>query len=60
MSIGKVVVTVCCIAILVVSVTRFVQRGAEYEEACHSAGGVPFMPREGKICLHPDAVIKLK
>lgn len=32
----------------------------QFEADCRNAGGVPFQPRSGRICLHPSAVIKVR
>lgn len=37
-----------------------IKKTDEWRTACSEAGGVPYTPRDARICLNPTAIVELK
>jgi hypothetical protein len=44
----------------VLMIPYWVKKTDEWRTTCSEAGGVPYTPRDARICLNPTAIVELK
>jgi TRAP-type mannitol/chloroaromatic compound transport system permease small subunit len=37
-----------------------IEKTGEWRTACREAGGIPYTPRDSRMCLSPTAIVELK
>lgn len=45
---------------IVVLIPYSIKKTDEWRTICKEAGGVPYTPRDARICLNPTAIVELK
>lgn len=45
---------------IVILIPYSIKKTDEWRTVCREAGGVPYTPRDAKMCLNPTAIVELK